>query len=65
MILEAVRDGAQDIDAIVEAAYPAIAPALAGAASLSTLAHLEWLLERGEIISQSGRATFDARYRPV
>ena len=34
MILEAVRNGAEHIDAIVEAAYPAIAPALAGAASL-------------------------------
>ena len=53
MILDAVRNGAEDIDAIVEAAYPAIAPALAGAASLSTLAHLEWLVERGEVVSQT------------
>jgi glyoxylase-like metal-dependent hydrolase (beta-lactamase superfamily II) len=65
MILGAVKNGAQDIDAIVEAAYPAIAPALAGAAGLSTLAHLEWLIERGEVVSQSGRASFDARYRPA
>ncbi|MBV9567900.1 MAG: MBL fold metallo-hydrolase [Hyphomicrobiales bacterium] len=65
MILDAVKNGAQNIDAILEAAYPAIAPALAGAASLSTLAHLEWLVDRGEVTSQSGRATFDARYRPA
>lgn len=65
IILEAVRNGAANIGAIVEAAYPAIAPALAGAASLSTLAHLEWLLERGEVLSQSGRATFEERYRPA
>ncbi|MBV8426754.1 MAG: MBL fold metallo-hydrolase, partial [Hyphomicrobiales bacterium] len=65
MILEAVRNGAHDLNAIVEAAYPAIAPALAGAASLSTLAHLEWLIERGEVVSQSGRASFDAHYRPA
>jgi len=64
MILEAVRNGAHDLNAIVEAAYPAIAPALAGAASLSTLAHLEWLIERGEVVSQSGRASFNAHYRP-
>ncbi|MBV9753045.1 MAG: MBL fold metallo-hydrolase [Hyphomicrobiales bacterium] len=65
MVLDAVRNGAQEIDAIVEAAYPAIAPALAGAAGLSTLAHLEWLVERGEVISQSGQVSFDARYRPA
>ena len=65
MILEAVRNGAHDLNAIVEAAYPAIAPALAGAASLSTLAHLEWLIERGKVVSQSGRASFDAHYRPA
>jgi glyoxylase-like metal-dependent hydrolase (beta-lactamase superfamily II) len=65
MVLDAVRNGAEDIDAIVEAAYPAIAPALAGAASLSTLAHLEWLVERGEVVSQTGRVRFDARYRPA
>ena len=65
MILDAVRNGAEDIDAIVKAAYPAIAPALAGAASLSTLAHLEWLMERGEVVSQTGRVRFDAHYRPA
>lgn len=65
MILEAVRNGARDIDAIVEAAYPTIAPALAGAASWSTLAHLEWLVERGEVVSQSGRASFGEHYRPA
>ena len=54
MVLDAVRNGAEDIDAIVEAAYPAIAPALAGAASLSTLAHLEWLVERAKSSRKPG-----------
>jgi len=65
MILDAVKGGAQDLGAIVAIAYPAIAPALAGAASLSTLAHLEWLAERGEVISDRGEVTFEARYRPA
>jgi glyoxylase-like metal-dependent hydrolase (beta-lactamase superfamily II) len=65
MIFDAVKNGAQDIDAIVAMAYPAIAPALAGAASLSTLAHLEWLVERGEVVSGNGRVSFDSRYRPA
>jgi glyoxylase-like metal-dependent hydrolase (beta-lactamase superfamily II) len=71
MILEAVKGGARDMKAIVETAYPAIAPALAGAASLSTLAHLEWLVERGEVVSESGQVSgggqvsFEALYRPA
>jgi glyoxylase-like metal-dependent hydrolase (beta-lactamase superfamily II) len=65
MILDAVNGGAQDIASIVAASYPAIAPALAGAASLSTLAHLEWLAERGEVVSDRGDVTFEARYRPT
>jgi len=65
LILEAVRDGAQSIGAIVEAAYPAIAAKLAGAASLSTLAHLEWLVEQGLVASEDGQVSFKALYRPV
>src|SRR6202012_3456623 len=42
MILEAVKGGADNVGAVVALAYPNIAPPLAGAAALSTLAHLEW-----------------------
>ena len=65
LIAEAVRNGASDIAAIVSAAYPGIAPQLAGAARLSTLAHLEWLMERGELVSEDGRLSFDSTYRPA
>jgi len=65
MILDAVKGGARDMKAIVAAAYPAIAPALAGAAGLSTLAHLEWLIERGEVVSDGAGAAAAALYRPA
>ncbi len=65
MILEAVKGGAQGIEAIVERAYPGIAPALAGAAGLSTLAHLEWLVEQGAVVSDKDEVSFSARYRPA
>ncbi|MFI4995555.1 MAG: MBL fold metallo-hydrolase [Hyphomicrobiales bacterium] len=65
MILEAVKGGAQGIEAIVEKAYPGIAPALAGAAGLSSLAHLEWLVEQGSVVSDKDEVSFSARYRPA
>lgn len=65
LILEAVKGGAEGMEAIVEAAYPAIAPALAGAARLSTLAHLEWLVEQGLVVSDGGQVSFEALYRPA
>jgi glyoxylase-like metal-dependent hydrolase (beta-lactamase superfamily II) len=65
LIFEAVKGGARDIKAIVASAYPAIAPALAGAASLSTLAHLEWLVERGEVVTYRDHPSFEALYRPA
>jgi glyoxylase-like metal-dependent hydrolase (beta-lactamase superfamily II) len=64
MILEAVKGGAQTIHAIVEAAYPAIAPKLAGAASMSTLAHLEFLVEQG-LVASDGEVSFKSLYRPA
>jgi glyoxylase-like metal-dependent hydrolase (beta-lactamase superfamily II) len=65
LIFEAVKGGATTTDEIVALAYPAIAPNLKGAAGLSTLAHLEWLVARGEVLSDAGVATFGARYRPA
>jgi glyoxylase-like metal-dependent hydrolase (beta-lactamase superfamily II) len=65
MILDAVKGGAEDLESIVTISYPAIAPALLRAASLSTLAHLEWLAERGEVVSDRAEVSFEARYRPA
>jgi glyoxylase-like metal-dependent hydrolase (beta-lactamase superfamily II) len=65
LILEAVKAGAQSVAAIVEQAYPAIAAKLVGAASLSTLAHLEWLVEQGLVASEDGEVSMKALYRPV
>jgi len=65
MILEAVKDGAESVGAIVAKAYPGIAAKLTGAASLSTLAHLEWLIEQGLVHTETGEASFKASYRPV
>jgi glyoxylase-like metal-dependent hydrolase (beta-lactamase superfamily II) len=65
MILEAVRGGAQSLGAIVQQAYPAIGAKLVGAASLSTLAHLESLIERGLVASEHGELSMKAFYRPV
>jgi glyoxylase-like metal-dependent hydrolase (beta-lactamase superfamily II) len=64
LILEAVKGGAQDLESIVAQAYPGISPALAKAASLSTLAHLEWLIERGDIHCDRGQISLDALYLP-
>jgi glyoxylase-like metal-dependent hydrolase (beta-lactamase superfamily II) len=65
MILDAVKGGAQSVEAIVAAAYPGIAPKLAGAASLSTLAHLEFLVEQGLVATEGGEVSFKALYRPA
>ena len=64
MILEAVKGGAETIHAIVEAAYPAIAPKLVGAASMSTLAHLELLVEQG-LVASDPEVSFKSLYRPA
>ncbi len=64
LILEAVKGGARSIEAIVEAAYPAIDPKLRGAASMSTLAHLEFLIEQG-LVATDGEVSFKGLYRPV
>jgi glyoxylase-like metal-dependent hydrolase (beta-lactamase superfamily II) len=65
MILDAVKGGAESVAAIVAAAYPAIDPKLAGAAAMSTLAHLQFLIEQGLATSETGEASFAGRYRPA
>jgi glyoxylase-like metal-dependent hydrolase (beta-lactamase superfamily II) len=64
MILDAVKGGAQTVPAIVETAYPAISPQLAGAAGMSTLAHLEFLIEQG-LVASDGEVLFKSLYRPA
>ena len=53
-ILESLEVGA-GISAIVEKLYPAIDPALRGAAALQTRAHLDWLRTRGLVTETGGR----------
>jgi glyoxylase-like metal-dependent hydrolase (beta-lactamase superfamily II) len=65
MILDAVKAGARTIPAIVTAAYPTIAPKLAAAAGMSTLAHLEFLIEQGLVASEEGELSYTASYRPA
>jgi glyoxylase-like metal-dependent hydrolase (beta-lactamase superfamily II) len=60
-ILEALRKGDRTIPEIVARVYGGLDPALAGAAALSTLAHLEHLIARGAAESDVP-PTLDARY---
>ena len=59
-ILARLERGAATIAEIVEAAYVGLDPKLTGAASLSTLAHLEDLIGRGLVARDEGEP---ARYR--
>jgi glyoxylase-like metal-dependent hydrolase (beta-lactamase superfamily II) len=61
-ILAALGDGPQTIPALVAKVYAGINPALARAAGLSTLAHLEDLGERGLIVAGPEEGG-EARYR--
>jgi len=61
-ILAEVEAGEASLGAIVARVYPRLAPALIGAASLSTLAHLEHLAERGLVVGDR-RAGLEARFR--
>lgn len=61
-ILERVKAGDQQIDAMVKAIYARTDPRLHPAAALSVLAHLEDLVERGEI-SCEGPPALLSRYQ--
>ena len=54
--------GDADIPTLVRAVYIGLDPRLAGAAALSTLAHLEDLVARG-IVATDGAASIDGAYR--
>lgn len=61
-ILRALERGPRAIPDIVRAIYFGLDPRLAGAAGLSTLAHLEDLVERGDVVTQ-GPAMLTGLYR--
>ena len=61
-ILERLKAGDRKIAAIVAAIYRDVDPRLHGAAAFSVLAHVEDLLQRGEIVAE-GPPSLDADYR--
>ncbi len=61
-ILHRLAKGEADIPTIVRAVYIGLDPRLAGAAALSTLAHLEELCARGTVLTD-GQPTINGRYR--
>ncbi len=61
-ILARLEAGEASVAEIVARVYPGLAPALVGAASLSTLAHLEDLTERG-LASSDGGIALEVRFR--
>jgi glyoxylase-like metal-dependent hydrolase (beta-lactamase superfamily II) len=63
-ILHRLAKGAADIPTIVRAVYIGLDPRLAGAAGLSTLAHLEDMVARGQVATD-GAPSIDGVYRLV
>lgn len=63
-IVARLEAGPANVAEIVARIYPSLAPALVGAASLSTLAHLADLTERG-VTASDGGITLEAQFRRV
>lgn len=63
-VLERIRNGDRTIAAMVDAIYAKTDKRLHGAAALSVLAHLEDLVERGEVLTQ-GPPALSGRYWPA
>lgn len=63
-ILDTVKRGASSIDQITKAVYRGIDASVFGAACLSTLAHIEHLIERG-LISSNGPPTLKGTFHPL
>jgi hydroxyacylglutathione hydrolase len=63
-ILDHIRAGDTTIPAMVGAIYRDVDPALHPAAALSVLAHIEYLIERGEVVSD-GAPRLDGRFAPA
>jgi len=62
-ILAALADGVQTVPALVARIYVGLDPRLARAAGLSTLAHLDDLAERGQIVAEPQADGGETRYR--
>jgi len=62
-ILAALADGVQTVPALVATIYVGLDPRLARAAGLSTLAHLDDLAERGQIVAEPQADGGETRYR--
>ncbi len=52
-ILDCIRSGTGDLDAIVAKSYPSLDTKLIPAATLSVLAHVELLIENGSVVSSA------------
>jgi hypothetical protein len=63
-ILAELRRGRRSIDEVVKRVYKGLDPRLMPAASLSTLAQLQDLVARGQVVSD-GPPTLIARYWPA
>jgi glyoxylase-like metal-dependent hydrolase (beta-lactamase superfamily II) len=63
-VLSAIREGVRTIQTIVPVVYPGIDDRLSTAASLSVLAHVEHLIERGLVTCQ-GPPTWDRHLSPA
>jgi glyoxylase-like metal-dependent hydrolase (beta-lactamase superfamily II) len=63
-VLERILSGDRTIPAIVARIYAAVDPRLHGAAALSTLAHVEHLVEQGKV-STEGELSLESEYHPV
>jgi len=63
-VLERIRSGDRTIPAIVARIYAAVDPRLHGAAALSTLAHVEHLVEQGKVVAD-GELGLDGTYQAV
>jgi glyoxylase-like metal-dependent hydrolase (beta-lactamase superfamily II) len=64
-VLRRIQDGERRIIDVVKKVYAGIDEKLHAAASLSTLAHVEHLIEQGQVTSASGELSLDAEYDAV
>ncbi|PCI89013.1 MAG: MBL fold metallo-hydrolase [Hyphomicrobiales bacterium] len=61
-IVDCLKQGIGDIVEMVKINYPKLDQALIGPAAMSTLAQLEWLIDKNMVVSDAG-LTIDAQYR--
>jgi len=63
-VLERISSGDRSVPAIVARIYAAVDPRLHGAAALSTLAHIEHLVEQGKVMTD-GDLSLESEYHAV